>query len=214
MLAALALWAAITFPAVPYPVTGALVEHESYAAYVDARGCPLWVQYTLSAADLTGEPRFRGSFRPDPLMPDWLQVRSSDYLRSGKDRGHLKAAADEPGSRETFWTSNVCPQSPRLNRGRWRQLEEHTRMLAHGYGEMVVIVGPIWGKGRVRRFRTIGASHVWVPTHYFRVVYAPATGEVWAWVLPNRKVWRGLDYHRVALGEVEEWAGLDLLGAP
>ena len=53
------------------------------------------------------------------------------YRGSGYDRGHLKPAADSKGSMEemesSFLMTNMAPQTPNLNRGIWKQLEEAVR---------------------------------------------------------------------------------------
>lgn len=197
-------------PAGPGPVHQTLVQTGAYTATVDhLTGCPWSVRYTLRASDLTGEPRYSGRFRVEPQVPERWQVRHDDYTSSGQDRGHMMPAADRPGDAVTFRLSNVCPMSPRLNRGRWASLERHVRELAVERGELVVTTGPIWGRGSRRSFRVIG-DRVWVPSHFFKVAVDRRTDDSWAWVYRNGVNLRGLEYHSRAVEEVEQMVGADL----
>lgn len=67
-----------------------------------------------------------------------------NYTRSGYDRGHLVAAADRAASleemRQTFYFVNVIPQTPELNRGRWKYYESIVRELAQ-YDSLLIVCG-------------------------------------------------------------------------
>ena len=45
---------------------------------------------------------------------------------------------DSVDMEESFYYSNVAPQSPALNRGIWKKLEEYTRKLANEYDSVLV----------------------------------------------------------------------------
>jgi endonuclease G len=45
---------------------------------------------------------------------------------------------DSADMAESFYYSNVAPQSPALNRGIWKKLEEYTRKLANEYDSVLV----------------------------------------------------------------------------
>lgn len=68
-----------------------------------------------------------------------------NYYRSGYDRGHMVAAADRAGSlaemKETFYFVNVLPQTPELNRGRWKVYEDMIRKMATTDSLLVVCGG-------------------------------------------------------------------------
>ena len=53
-------------------------------------------------------------FLEDPSEPPIFRARLADYRRSGYDRGHMAAAADQKQSQHamdsTFLLSNMCPQ--------------------------------------------------------------------------------------------------------
>ena len=100
------------------------------------RGVAHWVAYELLPAETLGEAKRKSSFRRDDRLVG--SPVHKDYTHSGFDRGHLKPAADSKASNErmaaSFLMTNVAPQTPQLNRGSWKQLEETTRDWAHELG--------------------------------------------------------------------------------
>jgi endonuclease G len=89
------------------------------------------------------------NFRPDFRVPKRFRADLSDYRRSGFDRGHLVASANQLDENiqnsETFLLSNMSPQTPSFNRQIWRRLESAVRRLdaKDRVLETYVITGPI-----------------------------------------------------------------------
>ena len=106
-------------------------------------GIARWVAYELPPAETLGETKRKSSFKRDERV--FGSPVHKDYTHSGFDRGHLKPAADSKSSSEcmaaSFLMTNVAPQTPQLNRGSWKQLEEATRDWAHELGEVYVVCG-------------------------------------------------------------------------
>lgn len=136
--------------------------------YSDSRMDPLWVSYRLgTVSDPISHPRPR--FKVDPRTV--ARVSSSDYSGSGYDRGHMAPNASidycygEAAQRETFYMSNICPQTPTLNRGIWETLEENEREWANAFNEVWVFTGPIFD-GTVERL----ASGVEIPDAFYKII--------------------------------------------
>ena len=110
-----------------------LVERNGYVlSYNETCEQPNWVMYTLTSEDLIkGDATRKNYFKSDRSF-ETLSASSSDYTRSGYDRGHLKPAADESNNQaqmdETFYMSNISPQLPGFNRGIWKKLENYVRV--------------------------------------------------------------------------------------
>ena len=68
---------------------------------------------------------------------------------------------------ESFLFTNICPQAPSLNRGDWNEMEQACRKWAKQYGDLYIVCGPIFYKGKTK---TIGANKVAVPDAFFKVV--------------------------------------------
>jgi endonuclease G len=113
-----------------------------------------------------------GIERSNNFHPDFrvkYPIKSSDYLKTGFDRGHLTPAADSTtfvGMAETFLMSNMTPQSPTLNRGEWKLLEERVRTESIKSGSSIwVVTGAVYGDTKAMR------SLVPIPTYYYKIVY-------------------------------------------
>lgn len=175
-----------------------------------------WVAYKLTLSDMTGEADRSDAFAPDALLTryGWRSATHSDYRGSGFDRGHLLPSADrtcsEEANRATFLYSNMAPQTPRLNRGAWKLLEEKLRKLAADYDTLYIVVGTVLPPQPKR----IG-SGVAVPELFFKAVALRREDdfEGAAYVMPNEtKKLTGKDYtdFEVSIDSVERLSGLNL----
>jgi len=70
-------------------------------------------------------------FQPDPDLPKNVRTELSDYKGSNYSRGHICASADRLNSMEaneqTFYLSNMMPQTSKLNEGTWQNMENQVR---------------------------------------------------------------------------------------
>ena len=203
------------FDNLSYGVPGAadtIIEREGYAlGYIEKHEQPAWVQYIMTAEEVSGLAAKRGDdFRPDPEVPTG-SATPQDYTRSGYDRGHLAPAADMSFSvktiSESFYMSNMSPQTPQFNRGIWSKLEKQVRHFATKEKRIVVVTGPILP---AEKTNTIGANRVTVPEYYYKVIYDTTPPEkMVAFVLPNRGSKADLRTFTVTVDRVEELTGLD-----
>ena len=185
--------------------------------YDDTLRAARWASYVVSADSHTvGNKKVEredASFRIDPDIPRGSQRSSGDYKGSGFDRGHL-APSDtvdftSKSNQETFYMSNVVPQHPRLNRQGWRSLEHDVRRWTKARGRMVVVCGPIYADPP----RT--HKGLFVPSHFFKVVYAWDDNRAIGFVFPNGEV-RAAQRWSLACSvrEVERAAGVRLFRGP
>lgn len=158
------------------PVTNAdlkeeIINHIGYStSYNCDRSIPNWVIYVLTKSELKSVCEREGDFVSDPNAHG-KKPTTRDYTGSGYDRGHMAPAADmkwsEQAMNESFYLSNVCPQSGKLNRGRWLNLENKVRDWARLYDSVMVVCGPIFTK---KRAKTIGQNEISVPDAFFKIV--------------------------------------------
>ena len=138
-----------------------------------------WVSWTLSYSDL-GPAERSNRFREDDTLPsNFKKADSDDYRQSGYDRGHLCNSEDRSSNdylnEETFLMSNMLPQTPQLNRGPWKRLEEYCRKLAKRGQKLTIYAG---GIGRIGRI-----GEVVIPSHCWKVVFTPE--KTWCILIPN-----------------------------
>ena len=168
------------FDNLSYGVPGkadSIVEREGYAlGYIEKHEQPAWVQYIMTSEEVSRRAAKRGDdFRPDPDVPTG-SATPQDYTRSGYDRGHLAPAADMSFSvktmSESFFMSNMSPQTPELNRGVWKDLEAQVRDWVKTFGRAYVVSGPVLNK-KAGEFNSIGENQVAIPEYYYKVVLVP-----------------------------------------
>jgi len=143
----------------------------------DSWKIPYWVAYYTSSSLLQGNAARTDDFRADPQLPAGSRAELEDYRNSGYDRGHNAPAGDFKRSREamsmTFLLSNMSPQTPKLNRGIWENLEEQVREIVKEKGEAWIVTGNIFmtaDSQLIQPKEFIGTNNVAVPTHCFKVI--------------------------------------------
>lgn len=154
--------------------------------------CEDWEQAAWVVERLKPEMLIKGNertddFREDPLVST-RSASPADYQRSGYDRGHLAPAADFSFDKlavsESFFMSNMSPQTPNLNRYAWRDIESWVRKVVKRERDVVVVTGPIVGNKPKR----IGKNQVAVPQAYFKAILdLTPPRKMIAFVYPNAK---------------------------
>ena len=189
-----------------------VIEHLGYTVSYNPKWLvPNWVAYELTNSESDGEQERSNHFKPDPLVKG-DPVTTSDYSKSGYDRGHMAPAADmkwsEQAMRESFYMTNICPQIHNLNAGDWKDLEELAREWARKYGSIYIACGPIVEAN----YQTIGKSHsIAVPSAFYKV-FLRKTRKGWAsigFIMPNKAGNRPLMTYMLTVDEIEEQSGID-----
>ena len=124
-----------------------------------------------------GSATQQDNFAADADLPStWYQVKATDYVGSGFDRGHNCPSADHTGSTPdntaTFLMSNMMPQAPNNNQQTWANLENYCHSLVDAGNELYVICGS-YGKGGTGSngaAQTIAGGRVTVPATCWKVV--------------------------------------------
>lgn len=150
-----------------------------------------------------------GTFHADPNLPPEERAELADYARSGYDRGHMAPSADMPDTEQqaqSFSLANMIPQNPESNRDLWSDIEAAMRALARRQGEIYVVSGPIYRGDRIERLN----GRVLVPTHVFKAVYDPATGQAGAYLVPNAA---GDAWTPLSIRQLQDLTGIDVFPA-
>ncbi|XP_022700480.1 endonuclease G, mitochondrial-like [Varroa jacobsoni] len=186
-----------------------------------------WVMEHLTKENLRSieeVSRTKCEFHEDQAIHPYFRSGVADYARSGFDRGHLAAAGNhrrtQKDMNDTFFYSNMAPQVGKgFNRDSWERLESHVRQLTRKYTSVYVCTGPLYlprceadGKLYVH-YQVIGANHVAVPTHFFKVVVGETDNgemDMEAYVMPNEVIddTTPLEAFMVPLDTIERASGL------
>ena len=141
------------------PACSKLLPHREYiVCYDPEHRVTSWVSYTLRRED-TMERNRLDAFRSDPRLGEDENPRCSDYQGTGYDRGHAVPRSDMNRSPEiqanTYFLSNVGPQTPQLNRGMWRWLEESIRTWVLRFGQLHITSGSVFLGQRIGYLRSV-----------------------------------------------------------
>lgn len=198
---------------IPNGGTGEIIQHTGYTlSYSEEYEVPEWVAYELTRDEVINQAVERkDNFREDKAISTG-SATLSDYKKSGYDRGHMAPAADFRWSfdamNDTFYLSNMCPQTHAFNAGIWSDLEEAIRSIAYEDECIYVVTGPVLTDGP---YDTIGENEVAVPKTFYKVVldYTPPTIKAIGFIMPHENSKEPLSYFAVTVDEVEELTGLD-----
>jgi endonuclease G, mitochondrial len=192
------------------PVSGGeIVKHSYYTlSYSEQNEQAEWVYYVLTPELFSKNQERSEDFRPDPSVSSG-SASLDDYKGSGYDRGHLAPAGDMKISpqcnSESFYLSNMSPQTPAFNRGGWKNLESLVRSWAIEYNKIYVVTGPVFKDNK----GTIGEDKVTVPGYYYKVVFVPSTQKMIAFEMPNQAIKSNLDTYVVSVDKIESETGID-----
>jgi endonuclease G, mitochondrial len=196
----------------------------SVISYNQSRGTANWISWRTTYADL-GPSLLRPRFQPDPRLPaGFTAITSFDFSGSGYDRGHLVPSADRFADKmlneETFFMTNIVPQTPALNQYPWHKLELYIRsQVRRRDGFDAYQIAGVYGE----KFKLKGK--VVVPTNCWKVVILLPRGKTLQDIKENTKViavdmpnidgienedWRK---YRTTVRAIEERTGYDLLSA-
>ncbi|SFD92772.1 DNA/RNA non-specific endonuclease [Spirosoma endophyticum] len=190
-----------------------IIRHEGYTlSYRDEYKDAEWVAYPLLDYETTGDAdRKYEQFKPDPEVAIGTAL-PSDYTRSGYDRGHLAPAGDFKFSqrmmKETFFMSNITPQTPDFNRGIWKELEEQVRAWAIRDNGLYVITGAVLKPG----LPTIGkTTEVSVPEKFYKVILYCNKPDIRmiGFLLDNKGATSSLKQFVVPVDQIEQLTGID-----
>lgn len=188
-----------------------IVSHTYYTlSYSEDHEQAEWVYYVLNSNQLNSSTERKNNFRPDNKVKTY-SAQLYDYKGSGYDRGHLAPATDMKyntiSMSESFFMSNMSPQSPSFNRGIWKKIEKQFRDWSYKYGELVIITGPVL-KGE--NYGSIGYNKVTIPKWYYKVAIDPSNYERnLAILIENKGSSASIKSFVVTIDYLEEFSGLD-----
>jgi len=193
----------------PQSNKGEHVRHSFYTlSYVEQHEQAEWVYYILSEELAGGTQTRTNNFRSDPLVKT-ISASLADYQASGYDRGHLAPAGDMTinvtAMSESFFMSNMSPQLPGLNRGKWKNLEALFRGWTIDHGPLFIVTGPIFEDNLGK----IGENGVTIPGYYYKIAYSIRDNKMIGFVMPNKKLDRSIQSFVVSVDYIESKTGLD-----
>lgn len=191
------------------PVSSGQVVHHSYYtfAYSEENEQARWVFYQLTSNDLTGTQSRTDDFRADPAVTTG-SATLDDYKGSGYDRGHLCPAGDMnrnmTAMSESFFLSNMSPQTAGFNRGIWSTAEEQVRKWTMKYQKLYIVTGPIFKSN----LGSIGVDRVTVPGYFYKIIF-DGHDKMIGFILPHASSSKNLDQFVVPVDQIEQETGIN-----
>jgi endonuclease G len=165
-----------------------------------------------------------GVFKLTPELVNGIQERTDDFREdssvstgsatlndfkySGYDRGHLCPAGsmtqNKTAMSETFFLSNMSPQTAGFNRGVWSRFETQVREWVNYYGDVWEVTGPVFKNN----LDTIGASHVTVPGSYYKIIFRD-NDKMIGFLLKHESSSKKLSEFAVKVDSIEALTGID-----
>lgn len=183
-----------------------LIRSAYVAAYASKHGQSSWVLYRLKKEHLYGPVARKNAFKADPDLLN--AILPSVYTKSGFDRGHLAPAADfswsEQAMAESFYMSNISPQTPGFNRGVWKRLEDKVRQWADTKQDLIIVVGPVLSD-TLERLR----EQVSIPSIFYKIILDTNKNEAIAFLMKNESSSLPLESFAVSVDSVETLSGID-----
>lgn len=195
-----------------------ILENQGFIlGYDEDRGNPAWVSYRAFTPDSSTAPD-----RPERFVPDTrtrARIHPDLYTNTGFDRGHMApnyaiaVMHGESAQLETFYMSNIIPQSPNLNRRVWRDLEQRIiRRYTRRFSEVWVITGPVYPQQGKQRL----ANRVAVPEACFKIIIDEHDNglRALAFIIPQSVNGdEDPEQFLTSIREIENRTGLDFLAA-
>lgn len=168
-----------------------VIYHSAYSVLFNTTtNTPRWVAWTYSKSKMpkVSLSRSGNKFSPDPKLGG-LSPLHDTYTNSGYDRGHLCPANeclwDGNALLQSFYMSNVCPQTSKLNRARgrkgqgsaWRVVEDKCETAwIERYETLYIVAGPI--PGEIRATIPFGeGKSILVPKRFFKAIVGVRNGK-------------------------------------
>jgi len=195
----------------PSSTCGEIIHYEYYSvSYCDQNKSSEWAIYSLDREkiDNLGKYPRTSNFRKDN---NGKGSSLENFRYSGFDRGHLVPANDmsfdEVALYESFFMTNISPQTPVFNRGGWKNLEIEIRKRTKGWvnnkGKILIITGQYGGH------ETIGEDKITVPEFFYKIFVDVKKNRSISFLIPHKKVEKNFKSYVVPIGLIESLTGVD-----
>lgn len=206
-------------PGSPEGAVNAEILEKSYytIGYNNGHRQPEWVSYRLTKP-LMDQPGLshNENFTEDldiagnyPIFPDYRRTRlGALQLVSPAEMGWSMIA-----TRETFLSSNICPQDTSITNGVWQELTRQSQQWAIDKEALHIVSGPVF-QGRTRSF---GRNRISIPSHFYKVLldFTPPKLQGVGFIIPNRATELSLRRFMVSIDSVEAFTGMNFFpGVP
>jgi endonuclease G len=184
-----------------------LLEHKGFTiSYNPETKNANWVSYRLIKKEVSQKIERSDNFKKDPLYS--YTATNQDYYKSNYDKGHLFPAGSswtDDIMNESFYYTNMSPQAPSLNRGKWKEIETIVRYWASLYDTIYVVTGTVFDE-KVKKIKTVS-----VPSAFFKLVlvYTSKKQQAIVFFCANEGSKKSIQEYTMSIDDLENLTGLD-----
>jgi len=207
-----------------WPSDGEVIKHSAMALeYDEEHEMARWVQHMIITDVIEGRTSRTNDFRVDPKIStgsseesDYFAKKTVDdktvYDGFGYDRGHLAASADfrwnQKALSETYYYSNMTPQSPEFNREAWAEVEMFVRdYVFRNVVDLYVVTGPVLESDLPKQSKSKNA--ISIPRQHYKVAIDLTNQRGIAFLMTNEKAAMPIENYMITIDEVEAVTGLN-----
>lgn len=169
----------------------------------------LWSAEYLTANRLfrAGDMSRENNFHEEESIPVEDRAVLEDYKRSGFDRGHMAPNGDmatRQSQFESFSLANMIPQNSKNNQKIWAGIEIAVRNVVKRGQPLYVVTGPAFRPDANGQLQSLH-GRVLVPSHIWKAVFNPATGQAAAYWVQNIAT---SEYEVISMEELKRRIGI------
>lgn len=183
-----------------------------------------WVVHVITPDIIEGRVSRTNNFRNDPMIPN--TGNDSDYFsktltKEGKDkyesfgfdRGHLAPSADFRWSStalsESYYFSNITPQTPEMNRGKWSDIEGFFRAYVYNNPNsyLYVVTAPLLKDNLPVVVK--GPHKLPIPEYHYKIAVDYDKKMGIAFLVPQRNINYPIDSYAVSIDSIEKITGMN-----
>lgn len=160
-------------------------------AYSYKYKAPIFAETIIEWADFNRKMKRKSGFVKDKRIPKEFSQATSDYSKSGYDKGHMIPAVmtrrSELAQEQSFYYSNIVPQLPQVNHPVISEIERLAKDITYDYGSIHYLVGCIFGEYCIHRGRKSTFDKkkgIGIPLVMYFIITMP-NGNRKCFVIPN-----------------------------
>lgn len=186
--------------------------------YKDQYKIPLWTAEKLTKQRIKlGENGNRPAhFYPDPNLAKKFHtvITHEDYVESHYDRGHVAPSRDMPlaDRLESFYMSNIVPQTAENNRFIWANIEQISRCMVTKYKTEIYIVNvPVINLDKnkpQKKLKTKTGKEIVIPNYMAKAIYIPQRNEIGVYLTKNNR--SKTEYKVISINKLKELSHIDV----
>ncbi|MBS4013036.1 MAG: DNA/RNA non-specific endonuclease [Bacteroidetes bacterium] len=203
-----------------------LIMHSAMAlVYDEKHKNAKWVAHIITYDIVEGNVVRSNDFRTDSKVKSGTAVEADYFIREkqadgtykfdgfGYDRGHLAPSADfrwsEKALSESYYYSNITPQTADFNRISWASLEDMFRAYVqrNENSRLFIITAPVLKDNLPRIER--GVNKVSIPEYHYKIAVDLEREMGIAFLMPNKLAENPIEYYAVSIDYLEELTGID-----